>query len=114
MALVSKFEHDGVIYDAAYIRVSKIRIANVDYEQFVDVDEPDHPEIAQRLQWIMRIESSATAFVWVDKDARDNRAMALKWFEFDFNYDLDSDLNVFQQVYNTLKSMDRFADAVDV
>lgn len=114
MALQVNYEHDGIMLERAYIRISKIRTANVDYEQFIDVNDPEHPEIAQRLQWVMRTESSATAFVWIDKAARDNRAMALKWFEFEFQYDLDSEFNIYQQAYHALKATDRFQDAVDV
>lgn len=114
MALQVTYDYDGVVLNEAYIRVCRVRSANIDYEQFVDVNEPENPDIAQRLQWVMRVESSATAFVWADKVSRDNRAMALKWFEFDFDYDLNSDLNIYQQAYNALKATDRFKDAIDV
>lgn len=114
MALQTKYEFEDIILSDAYIRISKVRSANNDYEELSPVDDPNAPNIAFKTSWMMRVESSATAFVWADKLARDNRTIALSWFDFDFDYDLNSGLNIYQQAYNALKATERFKDAVDV
>jgi len=113
MALITNYEHDGIILPDAYIRLQRCRTANVDYEKFEDLNDPNRPDIAQILTWVTRIEASGTAFVWHDKIARDNRAMAASWFEFDFTYDLESPRNIYQQAYDALKATERFKDAID-
>lgn len=114
MALIHNYEANGEVYNNAYVRIVKVRSANVDYEMFVNVDDPDRPDIAQELTWVTRIESSATAFVWPDKISRDNRAMTVAWFDFDFVFDLNSDRNIFQQAYDSLKVTNRFSGSIDV
>lgn len=114
MALLCKYEFDGMELNNAYIRIISIRTSNSDYEEYVEVDDPTQPNIAMKLEFVKRIESSATAFVWYDQIARENRVVAEKWFDFKFDYDLESDKNIYEQAYLALKATDRFADAVDV
>jgi hypothetical protein len=114
MALKTNYELDNVIYSDAYLRIHKIRTVAVDYEYFENVDDPERPDIAQELKWKIRLESSATAYVWNGKESRDNRAQPLKWFSFEFEYDLDSPKNIYAQAYDALKTAKEFSDAVDV
>lgn len=114
MALKVNFELDDVIYDDCYLRIHKIRTVMVDYEYFETVNDPLHPEIAERLAWKIRLESSATAYVYANKAIRDNRAQPLKWFSFDFDYELENPRNIYQQAYDALKSTKEFKDAIDV
>lgn len=114
MALQCAYQIDDVIVGDAYLRIVKVKSSQVDYENFVNVDDPDNPNIAQRLEWTVRIESTATVFVWTDKAARDNRVPAVKWFDFDFDYDLHSNRNIYEQAYIAMKGLELFKDAIDV
>lgn len=112
MALQLNFELDGVIYQDAYLRIHKIRTAMVEYEKFVTVE--DDPFTDQILDWDIRCETSATAYVWIDKSARDNRAQPMKWFSFEFEYDINSPENIYTQAYNALKTAKEFTEAINV
>jgi hypothetical protein len=114
MALKVDFELDGIIYRDCYLRIHKVKSTMVDYEYFENVNDPDRPDIAQELKWKVRMESSATAYVWESVDGRENRAQPMKWFSFDFEYDLDNDRNIYQQAYDALKSHEKFSDGLDV
>lgn len=114
MALKVDFELDGVIHRDCYLRIHKIRTVHADYEYFKIVDDPERPDVHQELAWEVRMETHATAYVWADKLARENRAQPLKWFGFDFEYDLESPDNIYRQAYNSIKLADEFKDGVDV
>ena len=114
MALQVDFELDGIIHRDCYVRIHKVRTNYEEYEFFENVDDEEHPEIAQRLTWKMRMDNVATAYIWSDKIARENRALQLHQFSFDFDYDLDSPRNIYQQAYDALKTADEFSGAIDV
>jgi hypothetical protein len=99
-------------YPEAYLKVQKVQSANPDYEFFEVVNDPEHPDIAERLSWINRLESNATVYVWADEIARKNRANPIHWFSFEFNYDLQSLDNIYQQVYAKLHQL--FKDSEDL
>lgn len=112
MAFKMDYELDSVIYPDAYVRIHKVRTAMVDYEKFTNVDDDDN--VDQILDWETRCETSATAYVWIDEDARKNRAQPMKWFTFDFDFDFESDKNVYTQAYDALKTAKEFSDVDDV
>jgi len=114
MALQTDYELDGQIYEGAYLRIIKVRTASVEYEYFKDVDDPNRPDIAQEMDWKIILESTATVYVWADKDGRENRAQPMKWFSFDFDYELDSVDNIYKQAYKSLKTTDEFSGSLDV
>jgi hypothetical protein len=114
MALQNDFELDGVVHRDCYIRIHKIRTQQTDYEYFEDVNDSETPDIHQRLQWAIRLETFATVYVWADKASRDNRAQPIHYFTFDYDYDLSSPRNIYQQAYDSLKTAEQFNNAVDV
>lgn len=114
MALQTNFELDGILHSNCYLKVTKTRSQSTDYEFFDAVSDPNKPDIAEELKWKTRIESYATAQVWIDEIARKNRALPIKNFNFEFEYDLDSRENIYQQAYKALKTHDAFTEAVDV
>lgn len=101
---------DGTIFENAYIRINKVRSDMVDYEFFEDVDEPENPEIAQRLRYRVRCESVATAYVYGDQKARENRVQPTDWFSFMFDFDHECDKNIYEQAYDALQRLDRFKE----
>ena len=114
MAIQVDYELDDVIHRDTYIRIHKVNTVAVDNEFFETVNDPDHPEIHQKLSWKVTLQTEATAYVWGDQKARENRAQQLHWFKFKFDYDLNNPDNIYRQAYNALKSADAFKDAVDV
>ena len=90
MALKVNYELDDIVYENAYLRIHKIRTVRAEYERLTPIDDPHRPNISEEIQWEIRLESSATAYVWIDEFSRQNRAQPLKWFTFDFEYDLNS------------------------
>jgi hypothetical protein len=108
MGLSTKYilsNQDGIDqeFPDAYLKVVKVNTASVDYEFFEPVSDPENPTITERLSWVNRLESHATVYVWGDSVARNNRAYQIHWFSFTFNYDLESDKNIYQQAYDKLK-----------
>lgn len=101
-------KQDGTIFEDAYIRINKVRSDMVDYEFFENVDDPKNPEIAQRLTYKTKCESVATAYVYGDEIARQNRVQPVDWFSFMFDYDVHSDKNIYEQAYEQLETIERF------
>lgn len=114
MALQVDFELDGIVNRDCYLRIHKIRTQMVDYEFFQVIDDPNRPNIAEELQWKVRGETTATAYVWSDKVARENRVQPIKHFSFEFEYDLTSPKNIYQQAYDALKTVPEFSTGTDV
>jgi len=112
MALQTDFGLDGIIYHNCYLKIIKVRTQVSEYEFFEVVS--DDPTIAEKLSWESRVETAAHVNVWIDDVSRSNRALPLKTFSFEFDYDLKSDRNIYQQGYDSLKATEQFADAVDV
>lgn len=102
LATNNGYEHT---YEGAYLKVVKIVTSNTDYEYFETVNDPDHPEIDQKLSWVNRIESEATVYVWSDEVARKNRAQVVHWFSFTFDFDLNDIDNVYEQAYKKLHKL---------
>ncbi len=101
MALkVKNFElPDKTILEEAYLRISVITTANVDYDYL----EPllDSEDVITR--WTTRLENRANVFVYGDEIARQNRVSPLNWFEFRFDFDLADNGNIYEQAYEHLK-----------
>jgi hypothetical protein len=114
MALQVDFELDGIINRDSYLRIHKIRTQMVDYEFFKAVDDVNRPGVAEELDWVIRGETTATAYVWSDQVARKNRVQPIKHFSFEFEFDLESPKNIYQQAYEALKSTPEFSSATDV
>ena len=89
-------------YVEAYLRIQKINTTASEYEHLKNVEDPNKPDIAQEVEWVKRVETSVTVFVWPDELARKNRAQVIDWFTFEFEYDLNGSGNIFQQAYNAL------------
>jgi hypothetical protein len=117
MALQTQYilgEDDGIeyVYENAYLKIVKVITSNTDYEFFETVNDPNNPNIKERLSWINRLETDATVYVWSDTNARKNRAQVIHWFSFSFEYDLTKSENIFQQGYAKLKFL--FENTKDV
>lgn len=110
MALQVDFDVDGIVYNDAYLRIQTVRSAVVDYEKF----ETSESDGSERLVWVSRMESYATVYVWSDAGARANRAQPIKWFTFQYEYDIAHPDNAFKQAYIALKSSNDFANAIDI
>ena len=87
MALQTDFELDGVIHRNCYLRIHKIRTQISEFEYFETFENVVDTNVVERLVWKSRSESIATACVWIDRPARDNRALPMKTFTFEFDYD---------------------------
>lgn len=99
-------------YPSAYLRIQKIQTTNAEYEYFKNVDDPNRPDVAQEIDWTKRIETQATCFIWADALARKNRAQSIDWFVFEFDYDLNSLDNIYQQGYAKLREI--FTNSEDI
>jgi hypothetical protein len=99
-------------FPEAYLRIQSVTTNNVEYEFFENVNDPDYPDIAQRVSWVNRIETTANVYVYGDEIARKNRAQVIHWFSFTFDYDLDSLNNIYQQAYAKLHTL--FQDSKDI
>lgn len=98
MALITQLElPTGEVFPSAYFKIQKINTANVDYEYF---EKSDKENIEEELRWVTRLETEVVMFVWADNMARENRATAIHWFSFKFDYDLDLPTNLYSQAYN--------------
>lgn len=104
MALQVKYEHptSKQVYPEAYLRIQKIQTAHLDYEFFAKSDKEG---VEEELRWITRLENIVTVFVWSDKVARDNRAIVVHWFTFEFDYDLTNPTNIYTQAYEHLNKL---------
>lgn len=91
-------------YPNAYLRIQKVVSAHADYEYFEKIDDPEQPDIAERLKWTDRYENSATVYVWADQIARENRAPTIHWFNIEFEWDPNKG-GIFEQAYEKLKSI---------
>ena len=99
MALQGNLELDEEILEGVYFKIQKIQTAAEDYEFFENVNDPKHPDIAQRLTWIKRYQNSATFYVWGSEEARKNNARPIHWFPFEFKFDINSQKNIYSQAY---------------
>ena len=113
MALQVKYEHptSKQVYPEAYLRIQKIQTAHLDYEFFAKSDKEG---VEEELRWITRLENIVTVFVWSDDVARDNRAIVVHWFTFEFDYELSSPENIYTQAYKWLNDKKFDGSALDV
>jgi len=93
MALTKDYTFKGVLIKQAYIRVSNINIQRV----FMDI------EFKKMVQF--QIEISATP---------ESEVIEGIYSAGEFEFDLSSDLNIFEQCYKNLKDQDAYSDAIDV
>lgn len=105
MALQLQYTHDKFEYQDAYIRIVKIRTAKIDMERFEIVNDPDRPDVAERLTWECKMENVATFYVYSDKMARDNRVTPIHYGSFDFEYNINSPVNIYAQAYYKLRDI---------
>lgn len=92
---------DETVLEEAYLRISSINTALVDYEFYETVQGSD--DII--LKWKTGFESKANVYVYADEVARNHRVSPINWFEFRFDLELDSNQNIYQQAYNRLKQI---------
>lgn len=90
-------------YPEAYLKVVKVISSNTDYEFFENVDDPDNPEIHQKLSWVSRLENHATVYIWSDRVARANNVQPVHWFSYKFDLDFAKKSNIYEQAYDVLK-----------
>jgi hypothetical protein len=95
MALTAKVElPDGSFFENAYLKVKNINIVSEDFEFY--------PTDSETVQWTTKSKFTAMVWVWVDKTARDNRAIPSHWFMVEGDYDCLSEKNIFVQAYDRL------------
>lgn len=99
MALKGTLELDEEIIEDVYFKIQKIQTSSEDHEYFENVNDPEHPDIAQRLSWKKVYNNSATFYVWGSEQARKNNARPIHWFSIEFPYDLNSTENIYVQAY---------------
>ena len=99
MALQGNLELDEQIYNDVYFKIQKIQTSSEDYEYFENVNDPEYPDIAQRLSWKKVYSNHATFYVWGSTEARKNNARPMHWFTVEFKYDIDSEKNIYVQAY---------------
>jgi len=99
---IKQFElPDKSVLEEAYLRVAVVTTAHVDYEYL----EPMIDSNDLITMWTTRLENKANVFVYGDEIARKNRVSPVNWFEFIFDLDLESNLNIYQQAYTKLKEI---------
>lgn len=104
MALILKNYElpDGTILDEAYLRVQNVTTAIVDYEHL----KPSEVQgFDLETEFVKKIETKANIFVFADKVARDNGVAAIHWFPIDFDYQLSTWSNIYEQTYYALKEI---------
>ena len=92
---------DGMILNSAYLKVHNINTNKVDYEKLEPIDGTDD----LLTTWIPKIETSVLVYIYADELARKNQVAPIQWFEFNLDYDLNSNKNIFQQSYEKLKTI---------
>lgn len=90
---------DGMILNSAYLKVHNINTNKIDYEKLEPIDGTDD----LLTTWISKIETSVLVYVYADDVARKNQVSPMQWFEFNLDYDLNSNKNIFKQTYERLK-----------
>lgn len=102
---------DGNVFTDCYLKVKNTTIASNDYEFFEFTDNVEETGIEQVLKFTKRLDSHATIFVWTDYQARLNNVPPIHWFKIDFNYELSTHENVFEQAYKKLNIL--FPDSIN-
>lgn len=102
MALQGNLELEDQIVSDAYFKIIKIISTSEDFEYFENVNDPERPDIAQILKWQKVYKNNATFYVYGSDMARKNNAHPIHWFTIEFEYDLDSEKNIYAQAYEWL------------
>jgi hypothetical protein len=105
MAIQVNYDLSGDLYPSAYVKVQKIVLASAEIERFEE--QEDGTTI---LKFDKVPENIANVFVYPDLQSRLNNARPIHYFGIEFNYDYESELNVFEQAYSAVKLLERFKD----
>lgn len=103
MALQVNYELNGDLYPGAYIKVQKIICTSTMVEEWYE-DKGN-----QILKFVKIPEHTAQIFVYPDKEARDNNARPLHYFGIEFDYDVNSNANIYTVAYEALKNVKKIA-----
>jgi len=99
MGYVKDYHYGKEIYKDAYFKVVKIITSYLDYEEFENVNDPENPDIAQRLTYKKRYQNHAIVYIWENEDCRLQRVLPINHFKMPFTFDPESDKNIYQQAY---------------
>jgi len=105
MAIQVNYDLNGDLYPGAYIKVQKIVLSSTEIERFEEQEDG-----SSMLKFEKLPENIANIFVYPDKEARVNNARPVHYFGIEFDYDYESELNVFEQAYSAVKRLERFKD----
>jgi hypothetical protein len=105
MAIQVNYDLNGDLYPGAYVKVQKIVLNSTDIEKFEEQEDG-----TTLLKFEKVPENIANIFVYPDKEARLNNARPIHYFGIEFNYNVESELNVFEQAYFAVKRLERFKD----
>ncbi len=107
MAYKTKFTKYEKEFKEAYFQVSLIIWKTIEDELIKSNIDSDI------VSWEKREVCEALVNIYGDKLARMNRVIPLDVIKIKFDYDKYSHLNIIQQAYDKLKSMDDFQDGED-
>lgn len=99
MALKILYTHEGTQYPEAYLKISKVVSSNTDAEFF-----ENQKDGSQILKWVSRPENIAFVTVFSDEESRRRNARALQSKGVFFDFDVNSDQNIYKAAYNALKA----------
>lgn len=105
MAIQVNYDLNGDLYPGAYVKVQKIVLGSTEIERFEEQEDG-----TQILKFDKVPENIANIFVYPDEQSRKNNARPLHYFGIEFKYNVESELNVFEQAYSALKLLERFKD----
>jgi hypothetical protein len=77
---------------------------------FVNTNDASENNFCGILKFDKVPENIANVFVYPDLQSRLNNARPIHYFGIEFNYDYESELNVFEQAYSAVKLLERFKD----
>lgn len=106
MAIKANFEANDQIYPDAYYKISKLILATADVESY-DSDADGNLILAyEKIH-----EDFAHVFVYLDEESRRKNVFPIKTFAIEFQYDIGSELNAYQQAYIALSNIESFANS---
>jgi len=112
MSLKANLILDDQVFEGCIFRVQRVSSVNAEFEFFENVNDPEHPEIAQKVSWTNKFENIALVYVWPDEIARNNRAQTIHTFTFEFEWNPDVYSNPFKLAYQKLKEL--YPEGIDI
>jgi hypothetical protein len=101
---------NGDILNDVYLKIQKIISTSEDYEFLENVDESEHIKVT----WLPKQKNELVAYIWADEIARRNQAAILHFLTGEFEYDMNSVYNIYEQAYQQINKIKFNNEGVNV